>query len=248
MRSTSKYSLLVAACALFASTGCVEYDASMVFDMSFPPTTSLVVQGDSNCPVGFTQPVSQGIQANENKVFVGDAELNLSLLNNGQPAIGDVPIPVGCDDVTFTGSPGVFSLSGLVLNRLQDSTSNDGSGLRLDQNQIQITTIRITFQFSSGAFEVERTISKLLDSNGGGAEFQIVFVNGLGELQLLTQRFQAESALLQGNIITVPVDVQVVGEPLSGGVAESNVFTFPITMCTNCTELSITPRFLIEGG
>jgi hypothetical protein len=244
MRSTSKLSLLVAASALLASTGCVEYDASMVFDMSFPPlATLLFAEGDDICPVGVSEIQFQGIQSNAGKIFFGSAELNLGDLNNGQPA---VTVPEGCTELRFN-EPGVFSLFGLAVNRLQDSTSNDGSGLRLDQNLTQITTIKITFQFSTGAYEVERTISKILESGGGGAEFPIVFVNGLGELQLLTQRFQAEAATLGGNIITVPVDVQVIGEPSSGGVTESNVFTFPITMCATCTELSLTPRYVNDG-
>ena len=244
MRSTSKYSLLIAACALFASTGCVEYDASMVFDMSFPPLVALVFpEGEMVCPQGFSEVQFQGTQANAGKIFFGSAELNLGDLNNGQPV---VVVPDGCPELRFN-EPGVFSLFGLAINRLQDSTANDGSGLRLDQNLTQITTIKITFQFSTGPFEVERTISKILESGGGGAEFPVVFVNGLGELQLLTQRFQAEASVLQGNIITVPVDVQIIGQSSSGGATESNIFTFPITMCATCTELSITSRY-VPGG
>ncbi len=246
MRSTYKHSLLVAASALFASTGCVEYDASMVFDMSFPPLATLVTEGELNCPTGL-EIAFQGIQSNANKVFVGAADLNLGQLNNGQPLIRVNP-PVGCPPIEFTSPAGVFSLYGLAINRLQDSTVNDGSGLRLDQNLTQVTTIKITYQFSTGPFEIERTISKILESGGGGAEFPVVFVNGLGELQLLTQAFQVEAATLGGNIITVPVDVQVIGEPASGGTLESNVFTFPITMCATCTEIGITSQLVLDGG
>ena len=186
MRSTSKLSLLTAACALLASTGCVEYDASLVLDMSFPPlATPVSVDGMDACPGDVESIQFQGIAENAGKIFFGSGELNLSTIRDGQPKLA---VPSNCPQLRFA-QPGVFALFALVRNRLLDSTANDGSGLRLDQNITQISTIKVKYLFSSGPLEFERTISKLLATNGGGAELPIVFVNGLGELQVLTQSF-----------------------------------------------------------
>lgn len=239
----------IAAIMALSATGCVEYDATMLFDMEYPPLAAV----ESTTCGGTTQLaftgefVFQDPNVQQGAIFRGAGAVDLTELATGQP-ITNAPVAVldaagMCTGFTSSGTnpPGVYEVTAFLENRLNDSSTNDGSELRLDQNAIQVTQIVINYKFGSGEVVFERTFSKILRSGGERAVFSFALINGLGELQLIQQQFTQEAAQLGGSIITVPVEIQVIGSSTAGTPSESNVFSFPVTMCANCDEVGISP-------
>ncbi|MGM0555107.1 MAG: hypothetical protein ACQEVA_01900 [Myxococcota bacterium] len=141
-----------------------------------------------------------------------------------------------------------------LVNRLEDSTEVGAQGqgggqggyegLSLNQNNIQVTGVEITFpselnsyQGGSGASSMNRTetFSAVLESGGGGAIlsfpiFTLRDVQSGGELR----SFYDSVAPDQGAIVPLVAEMQIIGETFAGTKVESNRFQYPIDLCGNC--------------
>ena len=116
--------------------------------------------------------------------------------------------------------------------------------LALDQNNIQVTGVEITFpselnnyQGGGGASSMNRTetFSAILESGGGGVIlsfpiFTLRDVQAGGELR----GFYDSVAPDQGAIVPLVAEMQIVGETFAGTKVESNKFQYPIDLCGNC--------------
>jgi hypothetical protein len=150
--------------------------------------------------------------------------------------------------------PSYVFWAGLV-NRLEDSTEVGAQGqgggqggyegLSLDQNNIQVTGVEITFpselnsyQGGGGASSMNRTetFSAVLESGGGGAIlsfpiFTLRDVQAGGELR----NFYDSVAPDQNAIVPLVAEMQIVGETFAGTKVESNRFQYPIDLCGSCS-------------
>ena len=104
---------------------------------------------------------------------------------------------------------------------------------------LQLDQVRMDFKFSTGSYEVERPVSALLRSEVGSTYVQVPLIAGLGELQLIQQRFQAEAAMLGTPMASLELELVFEGTSLDGGATFASTTTIPIDMCIDCEEYGV---------
>lgn len=142
-----------------------------------------------------------------------------------------------------------------LVNRLDDSTEvgaqGEGGGqggyegLALNQNNIQVTGVEITFPSElnsypggGGASSLNRTepFSAVLESGGGGAilSFPIFTLRDVAGADPRLRNFYNSVAPDQQAIVPLVAEMQVIGETFAGTKVESNKFQYPIDVCGSC--------------
>ena len=146
-------------------------------------------------------------------------------------------IPAGYDDgspVLDRFEPGVFKLGGLAT-------------LDVDAD-VQVVTMRITYGFQTGDLEFERSSARVLRAGDVDVPVEVVLVDGLGELQLVTQTLTNELAAAGASTIVVPVEVELIAvDAIGSGSYVSNVVTYDVEMCNGCAEVT-TQTFTSGSG
>lgn len=234
MRATYKTTIALAGLLTLTtlSLGCVEADPSLVL------TVGIVGELDSTSAMdGDTCPTSCEYEfGGNNGIFVGSAAIDLARLEQ----YGQFPYR----------QPGTFKLTFAMENRLQDSTANDGSGLRSDSNDIAVDRFNVVWKTTTG----KQLYAPGGDESDGVRRFYIYVgsdgdIVG-GQLDLLSGAIfpdgtNNEAAFLRGalqeefpNIGSAPseviVEIQAVGKSNDGSRVESQVVRFPISICDGC--------------
>lgn len=216
-------------------TGCTDETVSIVLQGNFPRVMEE--------PDDITRPDFRNAlypeNANNAQVFLsGFIDLE-QLKLYGQP-------PYGVDDEgrDYGSSPrNVFKFGSLMSNQLVDNKSAGGiDTLRVNTNDILISGATITFTFNSSSLTFERPFSTLVQPDGDMFA-DISLVNSASERELLAacvrdeiRVFQIPASQAPEIIVPVFVDIQVKGETLDGTNVQSNVYTYPMELCLDCSE------------
>jgi hypothetical protein len=142
-----------------------------------------------------------------------------------------------------------------LTNRLDDSTEVGAQGqgggqggyegLALDQNNIQVTGVEITFPSElnnypggGGASSLNRTetFSAVLESGGGGdvLSFPIFTLRDVTGADPKLTNFYNSVAPDSQAIVPLVAEIQIIGETFAGTKVESNKFQYPIDLCKSC--------------
>ena len=158
-----------------------------------------------------------------------------------------------------------------LTNRLEDSTEVGAQGqgggqggyegMFLDQNNIQVTGVEITFPSDlnnyaggGGASSLNRTetFSHVLESGGGGAilSFPIFTLRDVTGADPKLRTFYDSVAPDDQAIVPLVAEIQVVGETFAGTKVESNKFQYPIDVCGSCNvdQFPTTPTCAASGS
>ena len=220
MSRTTHTSLLIVALALWASSGCVDQDASLLLEGHIVRVAEADEDGNQIGTCEFpdgadTQLILQG--------FIDLAVLKSA--NGGQPG---------------QGVPNLFTFGARMTNRLPANDRVFGQGnTRLDTNAALITGAEVTFTFNSGAQKFDRSFSSVLRSGGGTLNFDLPLLTSAADVEAITALVNAELASFPAatrNDFKVPVfvDITVKAETMDGSGIASNTFTFPMEICLSC--------------
>ena len=233
MKRTWKATLL-AAMALGLAAGCVDQQPSLVMQGS--------VVGTFNEDTGGCD---YNLDFSDTRLLNASGFINLAdFTTSGQPLVAGGP-GVG---------PGVYYFTAIFENRLVDSRNvgaegGGGSGggfdnMFQDTNDIQVTSASVTFREDSNTFRInnenvafpdvsrERLFTMLVGSNQGTGVVNIPILNG-------TRDAADFEAFLGANVpatepLTFIVEIQLHGKTLAGNRVESNIFEYPLQICSNC--------------
>lgn len=234
MKRTWKATLL-AAMALGLVTGCVDQQPSLVMQGSVVGTFN---EDSGGC--------DYNLDFSDTRLLNASGFINLAdFVDNGQPVVA------GSGGV----GPGVYFFTAIFENRLVDSRSVGASGaggsgggfdnMFQDSNDIQVTSATVTFREDSNTFRInnedvafpdlsrERLFTMLVGSNQGTGLVNIPILNGTRD----AADFQA---FLGANVpanepLTFIVEIQLQGKTLAGNRVESNIFEYPLQICSNCS-------------
>lgn len=151
---------------------------------------------------------------------------------------------INLDELEAAGTG--FFVGLLVENRLEDSSVYSPSGFdrnqRLNQNHIEVQSYEVTFE-DTGFGELGADANGELSYPSSG----LVTTDGTlwvplelfrrSEIEQWAEAFQRAGGS-SGAIVPTFAEIQVRGETIGGTNVRSNILTMPISVCTDCSQLS----------
>ncbi|MEM1347807.1 MAG: hypothetical protein AAGI01_04560 [Myxococcota bacterium] len=225
---------LVSALAL-GSFSCVEADASLLLNGHLPALGEISEDSPQlvNCQ---TQQNDQIIE------LAGQIDIAQLGGDEGQPQSGGFR------------TPGRFQIGLSLVNRLAGN-GDTGQGLRLNSNVVQLNQITISSPLlndDAGGASIDRVrqIGTVIQSDDSRLGTFVDIVQNRTELDQITARLDATFGELQPDgtrvladtaIVTLPFEIQAFGSTVGQTRVESNILTFPISICKSCLDLNTTP-------
>lgn len=216
-------------------TGCTDETVSIVLQGNFPKTMD---QAEEDEIVDFNTALYPD-STDGARIFL-DGFIDLEQLKT----LGQPPYTPGANGGQISASPrNVFRFGSFLTNQLVDNKSAGGlDTLRVNTNDVQVSGAKITYTFNSSSLTFERPFSALIAPDGEFAA-SIALVNSASEVERLAaciedeiRVFQIPKAQAPDIIVPVFVDIQVSGETLDGTNVQSNVYTYPMELCLDCSE------------